>query len=130
MTEEKRFIASPGPHLWRGQSTTQIMFIVVLALLLPAGAGVYFYGYRALSVIAVSIAAAVLTEYLVKKLRGKPFVMDGSAVVTGLLLALVLPPTMPLWMVVVGSEMGSVGLAVLYLSKFLVQCSSLFFCIK
>ncbi|MFC1952245.1 RnfABCDGE type electron transport complex subunit D [Chloroflexota bacterium] len=100
---EKEFSISPGPHLWRGFSTSKIMYIVVIALLLPTAAGVYFFGYHALSVIVVSIATAVLTEYAVKKLRKRAFVMDGSAVVTGLLLALVLPPTMPLWMVVVGS---------------------------
>jgi electron transport complex protein RnfD len=53
--------------------------------------------------MAVSVAAAVLTEYGVKKLRKRPFVMDGSAVITGLLLALTLPPTIPLWMVALGS---------------------------
>ncbi|MFC1860622.1 RnfABCDGE type electron transport complex subunit D, partial [Chloroflexota bacterium] len=84
-------------------STSKIMYIVVIALLFPTAAGVYFFGYHALSVIAVSIVAAVLTEYAVKKLRKRPFVMDGSAIVTGLLLSLVLPPTMPLWMVAVGS---------------------------
>ena len=100
---ERKFLVSPGPHLWRGLSVSKIMYIVVFALLFPTGAGVYFFGYHALSVIAVSIVAAVLTEYAVKKLRKRAFVMDGSAVVTGLLLALILPPTIPLWMAAVGS---------------------------
>ncbi|GAI36197.1 unnamed protein product, partial [marine sediment metagenome] len=82
---------------------SEIMYIVVLALMFPTAAGIYFFGYHALSVIAVSIVAAVLTEYAVKKLRKRAFVMDGSAVVTGLLLALILPPMIPLWMVAVGS---------------------------
>ena len=103
MTLERKFLASPGPHLWRGQSVSKIMYIVVLALMFPTAAGVYFFGYRALAVIAVSVIAAVLAEYLVKKLRKRPFIMDGSAVVTGLLLAVILPPTIPLWMVAVGS---------------------------
>jgi len=103
MMPERGFLVSPGPHLWRGQSVSKIMYFVVLALMFPTAAGIYFFGYHALSVIAVSIAAAVLTEYAVKKLRKKAFVMDGSAVVTGLLLALVLPPTIPLWMAAVGS---------------------------
>jgi len=103
VTPERKFLVSPGPHLWRGLSTSKIMYIVVVALMLPTAAGVYFFGYQALSVIAVSIVAAVLAEYLVKKLRKRAFVMDGSAVVTGLLLALILPPTIPLWMVAVGS---------------------------
>jgi electron transport complex protein RnfD len=79
------------------------MYTVVFALLFPTGAGVYFFGYHALSVIAVSIVAATLTEYAVKRLRKRAFVMDGSAVVTGLLLALILPPMIPLWMAAVGS---------------------------
>ncbi|GAI17843.1 unnamed protein product [marine sediment metagenome] len=100
---ERKFLVSPGPHIWWGYSVSKIMYIVVLALMFPTAAGVYFFGYHALSVIAVSIAAAVLAEYTVKKLRKRAFVMDGSAVVTGLLLALILPPTIPLWMAAVGS---------------------------
>ena len=100
---EREFLISPGPHLWRGLSVNKIMYTVVLALMFPTAAGVYFFGYHALSVIAMSVAAAVLTEYAVKKLRRRAFVMDGSAIVTGLLLALILPPTIPLWMAAVGS---------------------------
>jgi len=100
---ERKFLVSPGPHIWWGYSVSKIMYIVVLALMFPTAAGVYFFGYHALSVIAVSVAAAVLTEYAVRKLRKRAFVMDGSAVVTGLLLALILPPTIPLWMAAVGS---------------------------
>ena len=92
---ERKFLASPGPHLWRGFSVRKIMYYVVIALMFPTAAGVYFFGYRALSVVAVSIAAAVLAEYVVKKLRKRAFVMDGSAVVTGLLLALILPQRYP-----------------------------------
>ncbi len=100
---ERKFLVSPGPHIWWGYSVSKIMYIVVLALMFPTAAGVYFFGYHALSVIAASIAAAVLAEYTVKKLRKRAFVMDGSAVLTGLLLALILPPTIPLWMAAVGS---------------------------
>ncbi len=103
MTLEREFLASPGPHLWRGQSVSRIMYIVVLALMLPTAAGVYFFGLHALLVITVSVVAAILTEYAVKKLRKKAFVMDGSTVITGLLLALILPPTIPLWMAALGS---------------------------
>ncbi len=103
MTQERQFLISPGPHLRGKLSVSKIMYYVVLALLLPTGAAVYFFGYRALLVIVVSVVAAVLTEYGAKKLRKRAFVMDGSAVVTGLLLALILPPTIPLWMAAVGS---------------------------
>ena len=103
MTQERQFLISPGPHLRGKLSVSKIMCYVVLALLLPTGAAVYFFGYRALLVIMVSVIVAMLTEYGVKKLRKRAFVMDGSSVVSGLLLALILPPTIPLWMAAVGS---------------------------
>jgi len=96
-------VVSAAPHRRHWLSVSRMMYITLLALLLPTAAAVYFFGYYALSVIAVGIASALVTEYLVKKLRGQTFVMDGSAVVTGLLLALMLPPTMPLWMVALGA---------------------------
>jgi electron transport complex protein RnfD len=79
------------------------MFLTLLALLFPAAGAVYLYGSRAILIITTSVAIAVLTEYLAKKLRGREFVMDGSALVTGLLFALILPPTVNLWMVTLGS---------------------------
>ena len=103
MNEVRHLLISPGPHLWRGLSVSKIMYLVVIALLFPTGAAIYFFGHHALSVIGVSIGAAVVTEYICKRLRGKVFTMDGSAVVTGLLLALVLPPMIPLWMVALGA---------------------------
>jgi len=103
MTQEKQFLISPSPHIQGSHSVSRIMFYVALALMLPTGAAVYFFGYRAILVIAISVVAAVLTEYGVKKLRKRAFIMDGSAIVTGLLLALILPPTIPLWMAAVGS---------------------------
>lgn len=103
MIPERKFLISPGPHLWKGLSVSKIMYRVVIALMFPTGAAIYFFGYRALSVIGVSVAAAVVTEYVCKRLRNRAFVMDGSAVVTGILLGLVLPPTIPLWMVAIGS---------------------------
>ncbi len=106
LTVEERFLLSPGPHLRSWYSVSKIMYLVVLALIFPTAAGVYFFGFQVLGVVAVAIVAAVATEYGVKKLRGRPFIMDGGAVVTGLLLALILPPTMPLWMVAVGSVLS------------------------
>lgn len=103
MIPERKFLVSPGPHLWKGLSVSKIMYLVVLALMFPAGAAIYFFGYYALSVLGVSVGTAVLTEYICKRLRNQPFVMDGSAVITGILLALVLPPTITLWMVALGA---------------------------
>ncbi len=103
MTQERQFLISPAPHLRGKLSVSTIMYLVVLALMFPTGAGIYFFGYRAISVIGVSVATAVVTEYVCKKLRNTAFVMDGSAVITGILLGLILPPTIPLWMVALGS---------------------------
>lgn len=99
----QRFLISAAPHLKSWYSTTKIMYLVAAALLFPTTAAVYFFGFYALTVCAVAIVSAIATEWVVKKIRGRPFIMDGSAVVTGLLLALVLPPTMPLWMAAIGS---------------------------
>jgi Na+-translocating ferredoxin:NAD+ oxidoreductase subunit D len=103
MTSPREFLISPSPHLWRGPSVSRIMYLVALALVFPTGAAIYFFGYRAIAVLGVCTGVALLTEYLCKKMRGHAFVMDGSAVVTGLLLALILPPTVPLWMAAVGA---------------------------
>lgn len=100
---EVRFLISSSPHIWRGFSINKIMYLVVIALLFPTGAGIYFFGYHAIWMIISSVVTAVVTELAIKKLRKRKFVMDGSAVITGLLFALILPPRIPLWMVVVGS---------------------------
>jgi electron transport complex protein RnfD len=103
MSAVRELLVSPGPHLWRETSINRVMYIVVLTLLLPAGAAVYHFGTRAIFLILGCIVASVATEYGVKKLRKRPFHMDGSAVITGLLLALVLPPSLSVWMAVVGA---------------------------
>jgi electron transport complex protein RnfD len=80
------------------------MWSVVIALLPAVFAAVYFFKARAISVILTAVAGAVLTEYIFQKIRNKKIaVKDGSAVVTGLLLALTLPPSIPLWTAFFGS---------------------------
>lgn len=101
--KKENIIIAHASHIWSGFTTAKTMYIVVIALLFPAAASIYFFGYYALYIMLVSTATAVITEFAIKKLRKKRFIMDGSAVVTGLLLALTLPPRLPLWMVVVGA---------------------------
>ncbi len=101
--EKDKILISHAPHIWRGFSTSKIMYIVVAALLFPTGAAIYFFGYYAIYLILICTITTVLAEFIIKKLRKKRFIMDGSAVITGLLLALVLPPRMPLWMAAIGS---------------------------
>lgn len=96
-------LISHPPHIWKGFSTPKIMYIVLAVLFLPAGTAVYYFGLHALWIILASTITAILVEFAIRKLRKKRFSLDGSAAITGLLLALTLPPRMPVWMVVIGS---------------------------
>lgn len=94
---------SSNPHDRSRVTTAQIMRMVVIALLPTTVFGIYNFGVNALLLIVISIAACVLTEGLYEKLMHKRLtVTDFSAVVTGLLLALNLPPEAPWWMPVIG----------------------------
>jgi Na+-translocating ferredoxin:NAD+ oxidoreductase subunit D len=95
---------SHAPHLKYKYNIQKIMIYVIISLLPTTIAGIYFFGFRALMIILLSVVSAVLTEYVIQKLSNKPIrINDFSAVVTGLLLALVIPPTIPYWLPVVGS---------------------------
>ena len=95
---------SASPHV-RSQVTTKVIMRDVAIALLPAAAfGVFNFGVKALITILTCIAASVLSEYIYEKLLHKPITTgDYSAVVTGLLLAMNLPATVPIWMSVMGS---------------------------
>lgn len=95
---------STSPHLVKGLSTDTIMKNVVYALLPAAAFGVYAFGWSALLVIITTTGGAVLTEHLMCKWSNKPStIFDYSAVITGLLLGMTLPPVFPLWMAFLGS---------------------------
>lgn len=107
---DKKLIVSTSPHVRDETTVKEIMWSVVLALVPAVIAAVYFFNFYALIIIITSVTGCVLTEYLFQKARGKQITVDdGSAVITGILLALTLPPTSPLWMVLVGSVV-SIGL--------------------
>ncbi len=98
-----KLIVTASPHIKSGTTTSRIMQDVLIALVPASIAAVVLFGLRALLVIAVSVAASVLAEWLYEKVTGRPnTVGDCSAAVTGLLLALSLPVSMPLWQVVLG----------------------------
>lgn len=102
--KDKRFIVSSSPHIRDLTNNAEIMWSVVVALVPAIISAVYFFGLQALVIILTSVLGAVVTEYLFQKARGKKVtISDGSAVVTGILLALTLPPASPLWMVLIGS---------------------------
>ncbi|MCR9286214.1 MAG: RnfABCDGE type electron transport complex subunit D [Bacteroidetes bacterium] len=94
---------STSPHITKGISTDVIMRNVVWALLPVAAFAVYAFGINALLVLITSVISCVLTEhYLCKFSKKESTITDWSAVITGLLLGLTLPPNFPLWMTFVG----------------------------
>jgi electron transport complex protein RnfD len=90
---------SASPHLHAPDSTARIMWTVVAALLPVVGAGVIVFGIGALLIVAASVVGALAIERLTGPRNA---LRDGSAVITGLLLGLVLPPGFPLWMAALG----------------------------
>lgn len=94
---------SSNPHIRANVSTSGIMLTVIIALLPTTGFGIYNFGLRALAHILITVAACVLTELGFELLVKKPITIgDFSAVVTGLLLALNLPVSAPLWIGIIG----------------------------
>lgn len=95
---------SPAPHIRSSESTTTIMLDVLIALIPAFLWGVYVFGVRAVAVMAISVAASVGFEAATQLLLHRPVTIgDLSAAVTGLLIAMNLPVTVPLWMPVVGA---------------------------
>jgi electron transport complex, RnfABCDGE type, D subunit len=97
-------IVSVGPHIRAKVSTKRIMWAVNLALIPAGAAGVFIFGLHSLYVIIASVLSAVVTECAILAFRKKEIaIMDGSAILTGLLLAYNIPPGVPLWLPVAGS---------------------------
>ncbi|MCI7791533.1 MAG: RnfABCDGE type electron transport complex subunit D [Lachnospiraceae bacterium] len=100
---DKLMKVSSNPHIRSKETTSNIMACVVIALLPATGFGIYNFGFHAFLLILVTIASTVLTEYVYEKcMKMKVTINDLSAVVTGLLLALNLPPKAPLWIGILG----------------------------
>lgn len=95
---------SSSPHIKRPDTTRGIMSDVVIALAPAATYGCILFGLRTIAVLITSVGVAVLSEFLWNKALKKPnTIKDMSAVVTGLLLGMNLPPTLPLWQAAIGS---------------------------
>ncbi len=96
---------SASPHLHTKRTVAGCMRHVTIALLPAAACALYFFGIGALIVIATSIAACAATEYCINRwmLRRPSTLADGSAILTGLLLAFNLPSNLPVWAVIIGS---------------------------
>lgn len=99
-----QYIMSSSPHVRSSETTARIMRDVLIALLPATAMGVYIFGFGALLTVVICVATAMLAEALLQKLMHKKVtISDGSAAVTGLLLALNLPPAVPWWIGLLGA---------------------------
>ena len=100
----RMFTVSGAPHL-RDKTTIPVIMYSVVAALIPALIGaVYFFGFRSLWITALAVISCVATEGIIERLTGKPLtIRDGSAIVTGILLAFNLSAGVPWWIPVIGS---------------------------
>ena len=96
---------SPSPHYQSDSDIKKIMYGVVIAMLPALLVSIIFFGVGAIKVTLVAIASCMLFEYLIQKflLKVPPTINDGSAIITGILLAFNVPSSLPIWMIVVGS---------------------------
>ena len=99
------YIVSPNPHIHASVSTKKLMLDVIIALCPAAIVSFLFYGLSEIAIMAISVASCVVLEWAITKyLMRKPSTTgDLSAIVTGILLAMNLPPTCPLWVVFIGA---------------------------
>jgi electron transport complex protein RnfD len=100
----KLFI-SPSPHVYEDTSVKRLMFDVVIALLPALAFSIYFFGMGAIIVTLTAVVSCLAFEWLIQKfiLKQEPTISDGSALVTGLLLAFNIPTNLPIWIIIIGS---------------------------
>ena len=112
---EKLLKVSSSPHVRDGVTTQRLMFDVVIAMIPASVYGVWQFGMNALLVLIATVIASVAAEYLYEKLMHKPItISDGSAVVTGMILALNMPPEIPVWIPVLGAFFAIIVVKQLY----------------
>ena len=102
---DKLLTVSLSPHVHGKDSTSRLMYGVVIALLPAWAVSVYYFGWAALYLPVLSVAFCMLFEFLIQKylLKKEPTLKDGSAAVTGLLLAFTLPSNLPVWILAIGA---------------------------
>ena len=111
----KLFNVSSSPHVRSSETTRSIMMDVAIAMLPATAYGVFQFGLHALLVLIVTILACVLSEYVYEKGMKKPItISDFSAVVTGMILALNMPATIPLWIPALGGVFAIIVVKQLY----------------
>lgn len=106
MNENKLHLSS-SPHFSAGNTTQKIMLFVIISLLPECAYGIYLFGLNALILILTSVISCVLFEFIFQKITHQKVVINNlSAVVTGILLALVCPPTLSWWMIIIGDAVA------------------------
>ena len=104
MEEKKLMSVTSNPHIRDNCTTQKIMLHVIIALMPATIFGIWHFGAYTIAVILVTVVSAIFFEWLYEKLMHLPItISDGSAALTGLLLALNMPPRIPLWICVIGS---------------------------
>lgn len=105
---DQRLVVSPSPHIHGPDSVKKNMYGVVIALLPALAASIWFFGLGAIIVTLTAVASCVLFEWLIQKylMKTTPSISDGSAAVTGLLLAFNLPTNIPLALIIIGSAVA------------------------
>ena len=100
-----KVLVSPSPHIHADVSTARIMRDVVIALLPSVVVSILYYGWSSVMLLAVSVITCILVEYLITRflMKSQCTISDWSAAVTGVLLALNLPPACPWWVAMIGA---------------------------
>ena len=100
---ENNYYISPGPHILSKDSTPKMMRDVIIALIPSIFACIYFFKAKAVVLLLVSVSACIFFEAAMQFLmKRKITIKDGSAAVTGILFALVMPPSLPIWAAIIG----------------------------
>jgi electron transport complex protein RnfD len=100
----QQLFLSSSPHVHSGETTSRVMRAVLYSLVPACGVAIYFFGLPALVVLLVATLGCLATESVCQRLMKQPVtITDGSAAITGVLLALNLPPTCPWWLTLLGS---------------------------
>jgi electron transport complex protein RnfD len=105
-------IVSASPHVHSDRTSKKLMYDVVIALIPAFLVSLYVFGYSAMVLMAVAVTSCLLFEHVIQKylLKTETTIGDGSALITGILLAFNLPAGLPIWMIIVGS-LVTIGIA-------------------
>ena len=108
---ENSLYVSPSPHIHGGDSISKNMYGVLIALVPAFLVSLYSFGLGALIVTATSVLACVIFEYLIQRflMKKEPTLCDGSAILTGVLLAFNVPSTLPIWIILIGA-LAAIGI--------------------